>query len=144
MLRDWGQDGSGRHGEQGFNYRMDGMQGRARVKLRHLDSWNAARRRNAAAYDIAPAPVEGWKAPDLMPWAEHVYHIYAVRTADRAAVQQQFEQCGVETRVHYPLPIHLSKRGCISATATAISHKRSEPARKVLSIQFTPSSTLSR
>lgn len=108
LLRDWGQAGPYRHMARGFNYRMAGIQGAVLgVKLRHLDAWTSTRRHNAARYGAASwGP--GLRPPHPRPWARHVYHIYAVRTPHRAAVQEEFRRLGVETRIHYPTPIHLS------------------------------------
>jgi dTDP-4-amino-4,6-dideoxygalactose transaminase len=108
LLRDWGQAGPYRHVARGFNYRMASIQGAVlAVKLRHLDEWTRARRRNAARYAAAISD-PGVEAPRVRPWARHVYHIYAVRTRQRAAVQVAFHRHGIETRVHYPTPIHLT------------------------------------
>ncbi len=109
LLRDWGQAGPYRHVAPGFNYRMAGIQGAVLgVKLRHLDAWTSIRRRNAGRYDAA-GPDPGLRPPRPRPWARHVYHIYAVRTPHRAAIQEEFRRLGIETRVHYPTPIHLSQ-----------------------------------
>ncbi len=80
-LRDWGQEGKYNHVRHGFNFRMDAIQGAALgVKLPHLDGWNDARRRVAAAYQAGlpggltrPAPIG----------ADHACHVYAIRSADR-------------------------------------------------------------
>lgn len=107
MLRDWGQEEPYRHRVKGFNYRMDGIQGAVlAVKLRHLDAWNATRRANAACYDAAAAG-PALAAPRPAAWAEPVYHIYALRARQRDAAREEFRRRGIETRVHYPAPIHL-------------------------------------
>ena len=78
------------HVLHGFNYRMDGVQGAALgVKLRHLDAWNASRRRIADAYDAAIG--DGVSAPGGPLGADHVYHVYAIRARDR-------ERCAVRLR----------------------------------------------
>ena len=106
LLRDWGRS-SCQHLVQGFNYRMDGIQGAVLgVKLCHLDAWNACRRANAARYGAAirgPA----LRAPQAMSWGRHVYHVYAVRANRREEAQGAFLARGIETRVHYPIPVHL-------------------------------------
>jgi len=107
MLRDWGQEQRYHHLLQGFNYRMEGMQGAIlSVKLRHLDSWTEARRVRAAAYDrlLAQADIQ---TPVQMPYAKHVYHIYAVRCADRDSLQKTLQGLGIHTGLHYPIPVHL-------------------------------------
>lgn len=107
LLRDWGQEAPYQQIAHGFNYRMESIQGAVLgVKLQYLNDWNASRRANAARYGAAidgPSLV----APTLMGWAEHVYHVYAVRAPNRARTQDAFLHRGIETRVHYPTPIHL-------------------------------------
>src|SRR4030095_3338885 len=79
-----------------------------RVKLRHLEAWTAARRRHAAQYDalLATAPLQ---TPVAMPYARHVYHVYAVRTPKRDHLQEVLRARGVQTSIHYPIPVHLQK-----------------------------------
>ena len=107
MLRDWGGERKYEHVLKGFNYRMEALQGAIlRVKLRHLEAWTEARRRHAAAYDklLQGGPVE---TPFARPDARHVYHIYAVRTTARALLQQHLQAQGIQTGIHYPVPVHL-------------------------------------
>jgi dTDP-4-amino-4,6-dideoxygalactose transaminase len=107
MMRDWGQEERYHHVMQGFNYRMEGIQGAILgVKLRYLDQWTDARRERAAAYDRL-LKGSGIVAPQEMPYARHVYHIYAVRCSDRDTLQQSLQQRGIHTGLHYPIPVHL-------------------------------------
>jgi dTDP-4-amino-4,6-dideoxygalactose transaminase len=107
MLRDWGQAGRYNHVLKGYNYRMDGIQGGIlRVKLRYLDQWTEARRSHATLYDelLKDSTV---KTPTVMPYSYHAYHIYAVRTPDRTTLQQKLTDQGIQTGIHYPIPVHL-------------------------------------
>jgi dTDP-4-amino-4,6-dideoxygalactose transaminase len=107
VLRDWGQDRKYHHVLKGFNYRMDGFQGAIlRVKLRRLEAWTEARRTHARRYDALLAG-SGVEVPDAVSDRRHVYHVYAVRTPDRPALQQQLQEQGVQTGIHYPIPVHL-------------------------------------
>jgi dTDP-4-amino-4,6-dideoxygalactose transaminase len=107
MLRDWGAEKKYEHVLKGFNYRLEGMQGAIlRVKLRYLDAWTESRRAHAAAYHRLLEPT-GIPAPREMPWARHVYHVYAIRTQHRAALQAHLNAAGVQTGIHYPIPVHL-------------------------------------
>ena len=109
MLRDWGQERKYHHVLKGFNYRMEGMQGAIlRVKLRHLDAWTEARRRHAAHYNELLAHA-GLQTPVEKPYARHVYHVYAVRTPKRDLLQQTLQARGIQTGIHYPIPVHLQK-----------------------------------
>jgi len=107
MLRDWGAEKKYEHVLKGYNYRMEGIQGAVlRVKLRHLDDWTEARRAAAARYDELLVD-SGVETPPPAPDARHVYHIYAVRTASRQAWQDALQRQGIQTGVHYPVPVHL-------------------------------------
>ncbi len=109
MLRDWGQDGRYNHVMKGYNYRMDGIQGAIlRVKLRYLDRWTDARRTHAAQYDALLAD-SGLKTPVAMPYGHHVYHVYVLRVPQREALQQKLNEQGIQTGIHYPIPVHLQK-----------------------------------
>jgi dTDP-4-amino-4,6-dideoxygalactose transaminase len=109
MLRDWGAEKKYYHQLKGFNYRMDGVQGAIlRVKLRYLTQWTDARRSHAAAYGKLLADA-GIALPQEMPYSRHVYHVYAVRTADRANLMAQLQSQGVQTGIHYPIPVHLQE-----------------------------------
>jgi dTDP-4-amino-4,6-dideoxygalactose transaminase len=107
MLRDWGQEQRYQHVLKGYNYRMDGLQGAIlRVKLRHLDAWTDARRAHAERYDALLAN-SGVQTPTVMPYSHHVYHIYAVQTQQRELLQQKLNEQGIQTGIHYPIPVHL-------------------------------------
>lgn len=109
MLRDWGQSERYAHVLKGFNYRMDGIQGAIlRVKLRHLDAWTAARRAHAAAYDGLLADVDA-ETPAVMPYNRHVYHLYVVQIRRRDRVQQALHKRGIQSLIHYPVPVHLQE-----------------------------------
>ena len=107
MLRDWGQDRRYHHVMAGYNYRMDAIQGAIlRVKLRQLEGWTEARRMRARLYEqmLANAPID---IPREAPGRRHVYHIFAVRTDHRDDLQRHLLAEGVETGLHYPVPVHL-------------------------------------
>ena len=110
MLRHGGQQGTYNHVIQGVNSRLDEIQAAMlRVKLRHLDGWNAARRRLAARYDelLAGAEIE---LPELRPGAppeSHVWHLYTIRHPRRDALAAYLKERGITTGVHYPKAVHL-------------------------------------
>ncbi|MEH2152551.1 DegT/DnrJ/EryC1/StrS family aminotransferase [Nostoc sp.] len=107
MLRDWGQERRYHHVLKGYNYRMDGIQGAIlRVKLRYIEAWTEARRRHAAHYDQLLAE-SGVSIPAVMPYSRHVYHVYAVRSPERDALQQSLQEQEIQTGIHYPIPVHL-------------------------------------
>lgn len=107
MLRDWGQDRKYNHLLPGYNYRMEGIQGAIlRVKLRHLERWTEARRAHAARYRELLAGC-GVELPSEAPDARHVWHVYAVRARERDAVMKALGEQGIQTGIHYPIPVHL-------------------------------------
>jgi dTDP-4-amino-4,6-dideoxygalactose transaminase len=107
MLRDWGAEKKYHHVLKGYNYRLEGIQGAVlRVKLRHLEAWTEARRRAAADYERAFAG-SGIPTPKAMPYARHVYHVYAIRTQHRQVWQDALQAEQIQTGIHYPIPVHL-------------------------------------
>lgn len=109
MLRDWGQEKKYHHKVLGFNYRMEGIQGAVlRVKLQYLEKWTEARRDLARVYDSELA-CSGLTLPVESAACRHVYHLYTVRTSQRNNLQQALESKGVQTGIHYPIPVHLQE-----------------------------------
>ncbi len=107
MLRDWGAEKKYQHVLKGYNYRLEGIQGAIlRVKLRHLEAWTESRRQAAARYNSLLEGT-GIPLPEEAPYARHVYHIYAIRTAKREALQAALQERGIQTGIHYPAPVHL-------------------------------------
>jgi dTDP-4-amino-4,6-dideoxygalactose transaminase len=110
VLRDHGQVHKYHHSDIGWNCRMDGIQAAVlSVKLKHLDRCNALRRRHATAYDEAFAQVEDIVTPVAADYAEHVYHVYAVRVQEREHALWSLGKKGIQLGIHYPVPIHRQK-----------------------------------
>jgi dTDP-4-amino-4,6-dideoxygalactose transaminase len=83
----------------------------------------------------------GVPTPQAMPWARHVYHIYAVRSPDRARWQASLEAQGIQTGIHYPFPIHLlPAHADLGYTAGAFPHAE-KAALEVLSLPIYPELT---
>jgi dTDP-4-amino-4,6-dideoxygalactose transaminase len=109
VLRNYGQSEKYHHVQVGYNRRLDTLQAAVlRVKLRHLDEWNAARREHARRYDTLLAGTT-LGLPDAAAYAEHVYHLYIVRTPERDRLRSVLHDHGVATGIHYPVPIHLQQ-----------------------------------
>jgi dTDP-4-amino-4,6-dideoxygalactose transaminase len=107
-LRNYGQKQKYVHVEKGTNSRLDTVQAAIlNVKLRHLDEWNAARRAHAAMYSDSLA--ENFIVPAHDPRSEHIFHLYVVRTQKREELQQHLNSLGIQTGIHYPIPIHLQE-----------------------------------
>lgn len=97
------------HDAVGFNYRMEGLQGCAlRVKLRHLDKWNARRQQLAQQYNTL---LEGStvQRPKAGPDRTHVYHLYVVRHPRRDELGEYLQNKNIGTGKHYPVPVHLQQ-----------------------------------
>lgn len=107
MLRDYGQREKYRHLIVGYNRRLDTLQAAVlRVKLRHLDEWNEARRRHAHLYDRLLKDTS--VTPSFNPeYSEHVYHLYVVQSERRDELREWLGSKGIATGIHYPIPIHL-------------------------------------
>jgi dTDP-4-amino-4,6-dideoxygalactose transaminase len=110
ILRDHGQPQKYHHAAIGWNARMDGFQGAIlTVKLKYLDQWTEARRRNAALYSKQFSTVDGIQIPAEADYAKHVYHIYPILVKNRDALIAYLEGQGVSCGIHYPVPVHLTE-----------------------------------
>jgi dTDP-4-amino-4,6-dideoxygalactose transaminase len=141
MLRDWGQDRKYHHVLRGFNYRMEGLQGAIlRVKLRHLGQWTELRRAAASKYNRLLADC-GVELPTEMPWARHVYHVFTLRTKERDALQAALQTEGIQTAVHYALPVHLQPAYAGLGYSQGAFLESEKAAKEVLSLPIYPEIT---
>ena len=106
LLRNYGQRVKYQHDVKGGNSRLDSVQAAVlRVKLKHLDDWNAARGRAAEEYGRALAG-KNLGLPKIAPNTTHVFHLYVAQTDDRAGLQNALDAAGAQHGIHYPIPIH--------------------------------------
>lgn len=141
-LRDWGQEGRYNHVVQGFNYRMDALQGAIlAVKLAHLDQWTEARRAHARHYGSVLKGNIAETLPVELPDRRHVYHVYAVRTDDREELKRAFDAQGISTGLHYPIPVHLQKAHADLGYGPGDFPHSELAARQVLSLPMFPEMT---
>jgi dTDP-4-amino-4,6-dideoxygalactose transaminase len=106
-MRDHGQSRRYYHDRLGYNYRMDGFQGAVlRIKLKRLDEWTRKRQEYARLYRtlLHDADID---LPQDDPEAENVYHLFPVYVDDRDRLRAELEERGVQTQIHYPVPVHL-------------------------------------
>jgi dTDP-4-amino-4,6-dideoxygalactose transaminase len=104
-LRTYGQTDRYHHAERGINSRLDEVQAAILgVKLAHLDAQIAERRRLADGYRLH---LTGVDHPVEADGVEHVYHLYVVRSPRRDDLRARLRERGMETQIHYPLPVHL-------------------------------------
>jgi len=119
-MRDHGQARRYFHDDIGYNYRMDGFQGAVlRIKLKHLGQWTTKRQDFSALYRklLAPARLD---LPQDDPRNESVYHLFVVYVENRDAVRTALEARGIQSAIHYPIPLHLQK------AYAALDHRRGD------------------
>jgi dTDP-4-amino-4,6-dideoxygalactose transaminase len=110
ILRDHGQPKKYYHNLIGWNARMDGIQGAIlSTKLKHIDTWNAARIQVAEKYHKHLSKVSALTCPTQSSSTKHVYHIYAVCVPDRESFMAALSEKKITTAIHYPVPIHLQE-----------------------------------
>jgi dTDP-4-amino-4,6-dideoxygalactose transaminase len=108
-LRDHAQSERYLHDEIGYNYRMDSFQGAVlSIKLNHLDDWNTARIDCARRY-AELLEDSSYKLPAHLSDSECVWHCYVIETPERDRVRSGLQDVGIQSAVHYPVPIHLQK-----------------------------------
>ena len=156
-LRDHGQVEKYRHVEEGYTARLDALQAAIlRVKLTKLSEWNERRRALAGRYhraleDLAvpalrgspdaavqPTPRGRLRLPGAMPWARHVYHLYAVRVAGRDRVREALRERGIDTGIHYPVPLHLQEAYARMGLGEGSFPEAENAAREVLTLPLYP------
>ncbi len=97
----------------GINSRLDTIQAAIlRVKLRYLDGWAAARRRNATRYRawIDEFDLQRWITPPAeSAGCVHVYNQFVVRASERDALRKHLSGHGIPTEIYYPSPLHLQR-----------------------------------
>jgi dTDP-3-amino-3,4,6-trideoxy-alpha-D-glucose transaminase len=107
LLRSHGERPRYRHRVIGTTARLDGLQAAVlRVKLRHLDRWNAQRRRAAAELRRAPSGLALELSAQPVAAGDHVYHLFVVQSDERDLLRAQLTARGVASAVHYPVPVH--------------------------------------
>ena len=109
-LRNYGERAKYDHVVKGVNSRLDGLQAAfLSVKLPHLPSWNEARLRHADMYTVELEGVGDLALQKRSSSSTHVYHLFVVETAERDALRNFLTEHGIQTGIHYPIPIHLQE-----------------------------------
>jgi dTDP-3-amino-3,4,6-trideoxy-alpha-D-glucose transaminase len=109
LLRSHGERPRYHHRVVGATARLDALQAALlRRKLTRLDGWNDDRRRLGAELRKRLAGQQSVVDPVHLPFSEadHVYHLFVVRCAERDALREHLEREGVASAIHYPVPIH--------------------------------------
>ena len=138
LLRTYGWRERDKSVIKGLNSRLDELQAAVlRVKLRHLDAWTARRRQLAARYSAALSG-SGVNLPFEKSGLQPVYHLYVIATPERDALRAHLKERGIETLVHYPVPIHLQEAYAGMGCAAGSFPNAECLARQILSLPLYP------
>jgi dTDP-4-amino-4,6-dideoxygalactose transaminase len=142
VLRNYGSRVKYVNEVQGMNSRLDPIQAAVlRVKLQHLDVWTDRRRTIAERYTEGLLG-GGLTLPHVPDWADPVWHLYVVRTADRDTLQARLTEAGIGTLIHYPIPPHMQKAYADLGLAHDALPLARDLAREVLSLPMGPQLSL--
>jgi dTDP-4-amino-4,6-dideoxygalactose transaminase len=134
-LRNGGQRDRYHHVEFGVNSRLDELQAAVlRTRLAWLPEWTSRRRRLAALYRAALGGAPVAVPPEFDPG--HVYHLFPVLAPDRQALQRHLAAAGIETLIHYPVP--LPEQPALAAAAPAACPVAASVCGRVLSLPLHP------
>lgn len=141
-LRNYGERRKYEHVVKGVNSRLDGLQAAfLSVKLRHLPAWNDARVRHAEEYakqleGVGDLLIQGRSASST-----HVYHLFIVDTEQRDALREYLTERGIQTGIHYPIPIHLQEAYSDLGLGAGALPETERLARRMLSLPMYPELT---
>jgi len=138
MIRDHGSDRRYHHAVLGVNSRLDAIQAAIlRVKLRHLDEWNEARKDRASLYSelLKDAPVS---LPVIKESNDHVFHQYSILVEARDGLQKHLDDAGIATAIHYPVPLHLQPAFKQPKLGEGSFPVAEEAARRIISLPMYP------
>jgi len=134
-LRNGGQTSRYHHLEAGGNSRLDELQAAIlRARLPYLAGWTARRRAIAAQYRAAVVPASMVVPREFD--AGHVYHLFPVLTPHRDAFQAHCASQGVETLIHYPVPI--PRQPALASTSPAMCAIADRVCSEVVSLPMYP------
>jgi dTDP-4-amino-4,6-dideoxygalactose transaminase len=138
LLRNYGQREKYRHDVVGFNRRLDTIQAAIlRAKLAHLDDWNERRREAADLYGSLLAEVE-IAPPSVAHSVEPVWHLYVIEVEHRDALRVHLAEAGIDTGIHYPVPIHLQPAYLTLGYATGAFPVSERAAHRIISLPMYP------
>ena len=137
-LRNYGSRVKYHNEVKGFNSRLDELQAALlRVKLRHLDKWNARRQQLADVY-LAQLADANLSLPFVPDRAVPVWHVFAVRHPQRDTLQHCLQQAGIGTMIHYPIPPHLQPAYAELAFGVGAFPVTEAIHREILSLPISP------
>lgn len=138
-MRNYGQSKKYYHDYLAWNRRLDALQaGVLRIKLKCLDEWNKKRKENAQTYISLLKGVNKIVLPFIEDHNEHVYHLFVIRTKKRDQLKAYLSSKGIETGIHYPIPIHKQKAYKTSVLKDYKFPVAEEYAKEILSLPMCP------
>jgi len=141
LFRCYGEKKKYEHILKGGNSRLDEIQAALlRVKLRYLDQWNEQRRRKASIYK-KKLEGSGVVCPVEKKGSHHVYHLFVIRSKRRNGLQVFLKGKGIDTLIHYPIPIHLQKAYRELGYGRGDFPMTEKSSREILSLPFFPELT---
>lgn len=130
------------HDEVGYNSRLDALQAAVLLaKLPHLESWSAARRKNAEYYNAALAGSSDIRTPYIDPANVSIYNQYTLRVSKRDDLQTFLKNKGIGNSVYYPLPLHLQPCFAYLGYSEGAFPESEKAAREVISLPVYPELT---
>jgi dTDP-4-amino-4,6-dideoxygalactose transaminase len=138
-LRVYGREDKYHYRERGLNARLDTMQAAVlNIKLKYLPTWNEARAEHARRYRQLLAGIDEVQCLEHQDSSTHIYHLFIIETDRRDELQQHLTSAGVQTHVHYPVPIHLQGAYVdLGYTEGAFPHTE-RSAKRMLSLPMFP------
>lgn len=138
LLRNYGSRRKYHNELKGWNSRLDPIQAAIlRVKLTHLDEWNA-RRQDVAMHYLSALNNTSIGLPVVPSWASPAWHLFVIRSQRREALQASLSQQGIETLIHYPIPPHRQPAYRELSLAEGDMPIAEQLAREVLSLPMGP------
>lgn len=139
LFRQHGEVERYRHVTVGHNYRMEAIQGAVlETKLQYLPEWTKQRCARARVYDDGLAGIDGVETPSCRSEAGSVYHLYVIRARDRDGLRRHLAKQGIETGLHYPVPLHLQPAYAGLGYARGDFPVAERAAQRVLSLPLYP------
>ncbi len=110
MLGNYGSEVKYEHEIKGGNSRLDEIQAAIlKVKLQHLEGMSENRRKLSTRYSELLSSISALQLPKAVPHSQSVWHLYVIRTPLRDQLKDYLHDYGIQTQLHYPLPVHLQQ-----------------------------------
>ncbi|CAN5201482.1 DegT/DnrJ/EryC1/StrS family aminotransferase [soil metagenome] len=136
LYRNYGQKTRYDHQLKGMNSRLDEMHAAIlRAKLTYLDSWVASRQEIAKKYTEQVSKVKQLTLPQIREKGKHAFHLYVIEVAERDELKEYLMEHGIESIIHYPIPIHMQK--CYEEIKVSLP-RTEDAAKHLLSLPIHP------